>query len=337
MNAYNLSKATRPLINFVDNLSNWYIRRSRRRFWKSENDSDKKQAYATLYFVLTEFCKLIAPFTPFIADEIYRNLTNKESVHLEKWPEVNKKMINTELNKKMQLARTIVSLGHSIRSHQNIKVRQPLAKIKIAVPSKDLASYVQQLEDVITEELNVKSLEILANPDKEVTKLLKPNAKELGPILGPKMKEVLQAARENKFKIEENTVLICDEKLNLNKFEVVYQAKEGYSAESQNGIVAVLDTNITKSLKQEGAVRDIVRLVQEFRKEMDYNVSDRIYLYLETDDKDLQEAILNFADYLKKETLAIELQNSGDFEWDSEKLTEVDSTPITIAIKRAEV
>lgn len=337
MNAYNLSKATRPLINFVDNLSNWYIRRSRRRFWKSENDSDKKQAYATLYFVLTEFCKLIAPFTPFIADEIYRNLTGNESVHLEKWPVVNKKMINKELNQKMQLARTIVSLGHAIRSHENLKVRQPLSKIKVAVPSKELAVFINQLEDVITEELNVKSLEILENPDKEVTKLLKPNAKELGPILGQKMKEVLQAARENKFEIQENTVLICDEKLNLNKFEVVYQAKEGYSADSQNGIVVVLDTNITKSLKQEGLVRDIVRLVQEFRKEMDYNVSDRIYLYLETEDQDLQDAILNFADYLKKETLAIELQNSGDFEWDSEKLTDVDSIPLTIAIKKAEV
>jgi isoleucyl-tRNA synthetase len=290
-----------------------------------------------LHFVLTEFCKLAAPFTPFISDEIFRNLTNKESVHLENWPVANKKLIDESLNQKMSLARTIVSLGHAIRSQENLKVRQPLAKIKVAVADKKSAGYISELEDVICEELNVKKIEILDNPDKEVSKHLKPNAKDLGPILGQKMKEVLAAARENKFEIKENTVYISGEKLSLDKFEVVYEAKEGYSAQSQDGIVAVLDTNITKPLKQEGMVRDIVRIVQEFRKEMDYNVSDRIYLYLETSDQDLQEAIQAHADYLKKETLAIELQNSGDFEWDSEKLTEVESAALTIAIKRAEI
>lgn len=337
MDEYNLPKATRPLIDFVDNLSNWYIRRSRRRFWKSENDNDKKQAYATLHFVLTELCKLIAPFTPFISDEIYRNLTGHESVHLQDWPRPNHDKIDLTLNKKMSLARTIVSLGHAIRSQENLKVRQPLAKIKVAVPDDTLIKYVSELKDVITEELNVKELEILENPDKEVTKNLKANAKELGPILGEKMKEVLEAARNNQFEIIENTVHICGEKLGIDKFEVVYQAKPGFSAQSENGVVAVLDTNITKALKQEGLVRDVVRIVQEFRKEMDYNVSDRIYLYVNSEDAELTEAIQNFADYLKRETLAIELQNSDDFEWDSEKLTDIEEVPVTIALKKAEI
>ncbi len=337
MNAYNLNKATRPLISFVDNLSNWYIRRSRRRFWKSENDSDKKQAYATLYTVLTEFCKLAAPFTPFLTDEIYRNLTKQESVHLAEWPKSNPKLIDSTLNQKMEIARTIVSLGHAIRSKENLKVRQPLSKLKLALPESYQAKFVEELNDVICEELNVKEIEVIENPDTEVTKKIKPNAKDLGPILGTRMKDVLEAARKSEFEIQENSVLIAGETISLDKFEIVYESNPGYSAESINGIVAILDTSISEELKQEGLIRDIVRIVQEFRKEMDYNVSDRIYLFIQTESTELQTAIQNFANYLKKETLAIELQNSGNFEYDSEKLTTIEDIELTIAIKRAEV
>lgn len=337
MEEYNLQKATRPLIDFVDNLSNWYVRRSRRRFWKSENDNDKYFAYHTLYTVLVEFSKLIAPFTPFIADEIFRNLTGGESVHLANWPEADKKLIHEDLNKQMETARTIVSLGHSLRGQNNLKVRQPLSQIKVAVPTKQAQNYVKDLEDVIKEELNIKKIIIIEDAEKEVTKLLKPDAKALGPKLGEHMKEVLQAAREGNFEIDGTQVEIAKHKLPLSDFEIIYQAKTGFSAASEGGTVVILDTTVTPELEQEGLVRDIIRSVQEFRKEVGYNVSDRIYLFLQTDNKQLKKAITEHADYIMRETLALEIQQKGDFNWDSEKLIEIGEVQLTIALHKAEI
>ena len=335
MDEYNLSKATRPLIQFVDNLSNWYIRRSRRRFWKSENDQDKMLAYKTLHTVLTEICKLIAPFTPFIADEVYRNLTSLASVHLEDWPKADSKLIDQKLNDKMRIARTIVRLGHSIRAKENLKVRQPLAKIQVAVPNKQDAKYLQELQDVVLEELNVKEIELIQNPEDQVQQSLKPNSKTLGPKLGQSMKDVLNAAREGKYEIKENKVKIANQELDLEDFEVEFKAIEGFSAEADEGMVVILDTQITTELRHEGLVREIVRYIQDFRKELDYNVSDRIYIYLKTDNQELEQAITHHADYIKTETLGNELQQSGDFEWDQEKIVEIEEFKLTIALRKA--
>jgi isoleucyl-tRNA synthetase len=334
MDNYNLSKATRPLISFVDNLSNWYIRRSRRRFWKSENDKDKSEAYQTLHYVLTTLTTLSAPFTPFITDEIFRNLTNESSVHLQDWPLCNPKLIDNDLNDKMHTIRNIVSLGHAIRGKENLKVRQPLQKLQVALPDKKQIQYLEELKDVVLEELNVKEVEILENPREFVTQSLKPDAKALGPKLGQKMKDVINDAREGKYEIKGSNVVIAGQELELSDFEVRFEAKEGFSAESNFGIVTILDTVITDELRQEGWVRDIVRQIQELRKESHYDVSDRIYLYLETENKDLEQAITDFADYIKTETLSIELQQGDEFEWDSEKVVDIDEYKLTIAIRR---
>jgi isoleucyl-tRNA synthetase len=334
MDEYNLSKATRPLMDFVDNLSNWYIRRSRRRFWKSENDTNKTEAYQTLHYVLSTFTQIIAPFTPFIADEIYRNLQNDSSVHLTNWPLCNPKLIDLDLNEKMHTIRNIVSLGHAIRGKDNIKVRQPLSKIQVALPDNKQIKYVEELKDVVLEELNIKELEIFSDPAKFVTQTLKPNAKVLGSKLGGKMKEVINAAREANFEIKGDKVHIAGEELPLEDFEVRFEAKDGYSAESNLGVVVILDTTITDELKKEGWVRDIVRQIQDLRKDTEYDVSDRIYLYLKTEDKDLENAITLFAEYIKTETLSLELQQGNEFEWEAEKEVEINDVKLTIGIRR---
>ncbi|MEK7528821.1 MAG: class I tRNA ligase family protein, partial [Patescibacteria group bacterium] len=160
MDDYNLTRATRPMLDFVDNLSNWYIRRSRRRFWKSENDADKNEAYQTLYHVLVTLSKAMAPFTPFIADAMFRNLTDRESVHLENWPAVEKTYLKESLNDEVRIIRKIVTLGHSVRAQRNIKVRQPLATVHIALPQNVNEKLIREYETVIVEELNVKQLVI---------------------------------------------------------------------------------------------------------------------------------------------------------------------------------
>jgi len=334
MDNYNLSKATRPLLKFVDNLSNWYIRRSRRRFWKSENDEQKYLAYKTLHVVLTEFCKLAAPFTPFITDEIFRNLTTDQSVHLASWPSSNPGYIDSDLNYKMKLARTIVSMGHSLRAKENLKVRQPLNMIQIAVPKASDSAHIQELNDVICEELNIKKIVEINNPEELTNQTLKPKARELGKILGGKMKKVINSARNGDYSIQGDKVEIAGEAIELKYFDIQFSAKEGYSAEAEDGIVVILDTTITEDLKQEGLVRELVRHIQDFRKELDLEVDQKIYLYLKTSASEIENAITTHANYIKTETLSLELQQSGDFEWDSEKYISINNQEITLAIRK---
>lgn len=335
MDQYNLPKATRPIIEFMDVLSNWYIRRSRRRFWKSENDQDKFQAFSTLYYVLEHLSRLIAPFTPFIAESIYKNLTQKDSVHLANWPEYNENYIDKQLVEKMDLARSIINSGHALRSQSNIKVRQPLSKLEIAVADKQKQANIKELAEVIKDELNVKSVELIESADEYIRKTVKPNAKVLGPTLGHKMKEIIHAARENQFEIKDDQIEIAGETLALkDNFELQFEAKEGTLAESQNGIATILHTELTNELIQEGLIRDVIRQVQELRKEMGLQVDQRINLYLDTNNKELSQAITNLADIIREETLADELQQSGNFEWDQDENVKIADQNLKIAIKK---
>lgn len=337
MEEYNLPKATRPIIEFVDTLSNWYIRRSRRRFWKTENDQDKFQAFSTLYYVLENLSRLCAPFTPFISDSIYKNLTGEESVHLANYPKFEKQYVNQELSQKMDLARQVINSGHSLRSQANIKVRQPLSKVQIAVPQKEKQQILNQLKEVIKDELNVKTVEILDSADGFVKKTVKPNAKVLGPQYGHKMKEIINAARQEKFQLNEdtNTIAIAGETISLEgNFEIQYLAKEGTLAESTNGIATILETELSQELIQEGTARDTIRQIQEFRKDMDLAVDQRITVYIESKDKDFNQSITNFADIIREETLADELQQSGNFEWDDHKISDINNIQVTIGIKK---
>jgi isoleucyl-tRNA synthetase len=334
MENYNLMKATRPMLDFVDNLSNWYIRRSRRRFWKSENDADKNEAYLTLYNVLVDFVKLLAPFMPFIAEEIYLNLTGKESVHLENWPKVKGEYIQTGLNFENRIVRQIVTLGHSVRDKANIKVRQPLALVQIGLPANVPEDVVMSQKEVICEELNVKNLFILKDVQEFVIRVVVPNAKVLGPKYGRDVQEIINKAKSGDFEIlEEGGVNIGGKILSGDEVYVGFQGKEGYDVASGDGISVILDTNISDALKEEGCARDLVRTIQDLRKEADYDVDERIYIYLEAGNP-VNNAILNFGDYIIKETLAIEMQDKGDFNWDKEKVIEMEGCKVKVAVRK---
>lgn len=346
MDDYNLMKATRPMVEFVDNLSNWYIRRSRRRFWKSENDSDKNEAYQTLYMVLLTFTRMLAPFTPFLAEEMYRNLTGAESVHLADWPKCKDQYVDAVLNQQNSLVRRIVGLGHQIRAKNKIKVRQPLARVEVALPENVDKKVVQAQSEVIAEELNVKQVEFISMEvaSKKVKKQLKPNAKLLGPKFGALVQEIIKQARECHFEEVPGGVKILgiqvgegnDVILEPGEYELETMACEqghGEDAASDQGVTVILNTEISEALLQEGYAREVVRAVQELRKQADYQVNDHIILDVVAD-KAVAGAVTHFADYIARETLANELIQKGDLEWDKESSFEIDSHQVKIAVKK---
>lgn len=334
MEDYNLTKATRPLVEFVDHLSNWYVRRSRRRFWKSENDGDKWEAYQTLHTVLVGLSKLLAPFTPFLADEIYRNLTNEESVHLADWPKADKKRINGALNEEVALARTIVNLGHAIRGKKKIRVRQPLKKVIIGLPRSVDPKVVLLQKEVIIEELNVKELEILNDAGELAEFGAIPNAKLLGPKYGKDVQRIIQLAKAGEFKVlDDGKVQVAEFMLEQGEIELAYKGKEGVDIESENGIVVSLDLEITEDLRNEGLMRELVRAVQDCRKEAGFEVSDHIELSMVATGT-LDVVVTEFADTIRAETLADELSQSLGFEPDFQKDFEIDGFSVKIALKK---
>lgn len=336
MDSYNLTEATRPITDFVDNLSNWYIRRSRRRFWKSENDSDKDSAYSTLYEVLLQLTKIMAPFTPYISDEIHRNLSGGESVHLQNWPQVNSSKIDKSLNEEISLVRKIINLGHGIRSQKRVKVRQPLALVRIGLPESANKQAILEQKNIILEELNIKELEILENAGELVKVTAKPDAKKLGPKYGKEVQKIIMDCKNGEFKInEEGEVEVGEFKLLNDEVEIGFEGTEGYDVASESGIVVILDTTITEELKIEGFARDIVRVIQDMRKDADYNVDDRITIWIEL--PEAMKIILDkFGSYICQETLASEIQSSGDLEWDLEKELNLDDFKIKIATRKIE-
>ena len=336
---YDLQRASTPIIHFIESLTNWYIRRSRRRFWKSESDTDKDQAYATLYYCLVRISQIIAPFMPFISEEIYTNLTGEESVHLSYWPEFDAKKIDLELNQEVELTRQIVTLGHAIRAQKRIKVRQPLAEIQVAIPE---GLNPENLEkDIILEELNVKSFTILENPTDIAEIIVKPDGKTLGPKYGKDVQYIIQEAKSGKFKkLEDDKIQVMDYVLEPTEYEIHYIGKAGLDVASEGGIVVGLDTELTDELTTEGIARDTVRFIQDMRKEVDYKVSDRIDTYILTN-TEITRSLKSFGDYIRSETLTNSLIISTVDEieakdaWDLWKEYEIDGQNILVGVKKA--
>ncbi|MBI2639248.1 class I tRNA ligase family protein [Candidatus Peregrinibacteria bacterium] len=335
---YDLTAATRPLIDFIDNLSNWYVRRSRRRFWKSENDDDKSQAYQTLFTVLKTLALLMAPFMPYTADAIYKNLTGKTSVHLEDWPKSDSKLIKKTLHEEIAVVRTIVSLALKLRSKKNIKVRQPLAKLVLALPKRISQKTVEAYRDVILEELNVKEIQF-ETEGKMATLTISVNARKIGPKFGAKTQDIIALAKKGDFALQKDGSVHFPAnekplfKLETGEVNVGYCGKEGFDVESENGILVGLDTKVTKELEQEGFARDIIRSLQELRKKAGYAISDRIYVFI-AGPKNIQDAVTRFADFIERETLAIELQEGGDFEWDAEEEMKIDGMKVKLGVRK---
>jgi isoleucyl-tRNA synthetase len=320
---YDVPNATRPIETFVEKMSTWYLRRSRRRFWKSESDSDKQAAYSTLYTALVTVAKLLAPSMPFLADELYQNLIRSvdpsapESVHLAKWPEVLPEMIDESLNRDMSLVMRLVSLGHSARQKANRKVRQPLAEVAFSLGNRAERKAVETYADLFLDELNVKHVRLLDASTEALSHTVKPLPKQLGQKYGNKFPGIQKAILAMNSE-EAARPLLEGKPLHVTangesfdvmpeEVEVKAQAKEGFAVAEDGAYVAALVTDLTPELVQEGLAREFVRRVQDLRKTADLDVADRIELFMDAS-PGLRSAVEAHKDYITTETLASSLQ-----------------------------
>ena len=329
---YDLSGAVDPIVKFIDEMNNWYIRRSRRRFWKSENDEDKKEAYEALYIALKTFSLVASPFIPFITEQIWQNLRtsdDKESVHLCDYPIYNEKWHNEELEFKMATVQKAVSMGRSLRNTFNLKNRQPLASVALVTRNENEKRVLAEMEDSIREELNVKKVEFHDREDELVEYKCKANFKVLGKELGPKMKKaasiIQELTSEQIQSILEGTNLSIDVdgttvELNSEKILVERLEKDGLKVLNEGTLTVGLDSKITDELKKEGYVRDLIRGIQNLRKESGFEVTDRINLIVSGDDE-LKSSYEMFKDFISSETLAA----SSEFAASISGGTEVDA------------
>ena len=322
---YDLSKAIDPIVAYIDQLNNWYIRRSRRRFWKSENDSDKNEAYESLYIALKTFAQVAAPVIPFITESIYLNLRNEndaESVHLCDYPVYNEKFRDEQLEFKIDTVQKAVSMGRSLRYQYNLKIRQPLKSVELVTRNPEEKKVLLEMEDSIREELNVKKVVFHEREDELVEYQAKANFRTLGKELGPLMKaasvkiaeleqEAIQSILDGStlsIEVEGKNVELTIEKIIVERLE-----KANLKVVNDGTLTVALDSEITEELKLEGYVRDLVRGIQNLRKETGLAVTDRINLVL-SGCEELNKAYSAFADYISNETLAdkIDWQEKSD-------------------------
>jgi isoleucyl-tRNA synthetase len=320
MDAYDNYEACKRINAFVDALSNWYVRRSRDRFWASDKQSPEKlDAYWTLYECLLTTCKLIAPFTPFIAETIWQNLgaNIEQSVHLCDFPTGDASTVDENLSTQMKLLREIASLGLSARMANKLKVRQPLAKVEVILSDATHQKWLEEHDELLRDELNVKKIEYVTSADQYITYLVQPNFKQLGPKIGkllPGVKAALGKADGASLLSQLNatgkvTLDIGGEKVSLDSedIQVRLQAKPGWAAAQGSGCVVVLATELTPELIAEGTARDFVRLVQDRRKELNLEFTDRIEVGIVGASAELQKAIADNMEYICGETLAVKL------------------------------
>ncbi len=346
---YRAYEASRELTNFVDVLSNWYLRRSRGRFWKSERDDDKLDAYATLYESLVTVAKLAAPFVPFMTEEIYQNLVRAtcgddapESVHLCDYPGADESCVDTRLNEEMTVVRDTVSLGLRVRTDKKLKVRQPLSKAEITLSHPELDERVRAYGDLIAEELNVREVRFVHGAEEHIEYQVKPNFRKLGPRVGKKMpavKAALAAAdgsalRASLLKDGKTTVDIDGEALSLGleDVEVAVHAKEGYAAAGDQTAVVVLSTELTPELVDEGIYRELLSRVQAFRKDLGLEYTQRISLAVDGP-ASLRAIVDDRREHFMEETLCVELVD--DLEG-SEREVEIEGDPVTITLAKAQ-
>jgi len=333
MDEYDLNKATRAINNFLnEDLSNWYIRRNRRRFWGSELNNSKKAVYQTTYQVLEGLCRLMAPISPFITEEIYRNLTQEESVHLADYPVSDESKYQDKIEEKMDLVRDLISLGRNAREEAKIKVRQPISEVIIDSKNK---SIISDLVELIKEELNVKEVVFEDNLGTYINFIVKPNFKEVGKILGPKIKEFQEVLSKlgmdevNKLRNEENVVVnLSGEEFTIeaSMVDIRVESKEGFDATYKDNNFIVLNTKLTEELVNEGLARETISKIQQIRKNNGFEITDRVKVSYEASEE-YSKAIDKFIPTIKDETLAIEF-NQG-----SNLVDEYDINEYTVKIR----
>ena len=320
---YDLNKVARMIVPFLnDDLSNWYIRSNRRRFWDSELTESKKAVYLTTYEVLVALCKLCAPLTPFLTEEIYQKLTGFESVHLADFPKYDEKLINEKVEEQMDLVRDICSLGRFAREEVNIKVRQPISHL--ILPKND-EKIIGNLLPIIQEELNVKEIIFKEDMSEYLDYIVKPNFKVLGKTLGPKVKELqelltkLSSQEINELQNKGLTIKLDGEDFELTNDMVLItlKQKEGYASSSNSRTCVVLNTELTEDLILEGLAREFVRKVQSLRKDADFVITDHIKVIYNGSDK-IRLMLDKYYDYIMGEVLGNELIYNQDLTFDDE-------------------
>ena len=320
---YDLNKVVHYLTNFVsDDLSNWYIRRNRSRFWASELDNSKKSVYLTTYEVLVGLSKLIAPITPYISEELYRNLTNEESVHLADYPVCNESLINEEIENRMDLVRDLISTGRYVREEAKIKVRQPLQEALLDIKDKDV---IGDLTDLIKEELNVKEVIYVSDLTKYMDLTVKPNFKEVGKVFGKNIKDFQEKLTNlttddiNTLNSGNNITMTIDNteyEVNKDMVDIRISSKEGFNVGTINNKFIILNTELSKELLDEGLARETISKIQQLRKSYNFDIMDRIKVYYHATDE-YTNSINKHLEFIKKETLATEFINDNSLELDT--------------------
>ena len=346
--SYRVDKFIQKFERFLDDLSNWYIRRNRRRFWKSENDTDKEAAYYTLYHVLLTSVKIIAPILPFMSEKIYQNLVCNidknlpESVHLCEYPEIDDQKIDQKMIDQVDAIRKMVELGRSARNKAELKIRQPLQELCFHLSDNSIKEFVIENQNIILEELNVKNIKYVDSTDKLIGYIIKPNLPFIGQDYGkelPKIKDAISKMDSDKIVSDINqdgevAIHLESKTINLKRdaFLIDKESKEGYTSESDGNITVGLTTELSEKLVQEGIARDVIRHVQIMRKNANFAVEDRINTY-GSFDGEIGDAIKANEDYFKNETLTVNMIDefqSGEYE----ESFEIKGTRIKISINR---
>ena len=345
---YEPTKTARTIENFVDELSNWYVRRNRRRFWKEGKSLDKQAAYQTLYECLVDLAKLISPIAPFLGEWLYQRMNevteaDEESVHISFYPTVEETAIDKQLEHRMELARQISSMVLSLRNRLELNVRQPLSRIILPIEKEEDRQAIELVKDIILDEVNVKEVEFVDDDSGIVHKSAKPNYPKLGSKLGSKMKpvasKVAELTTEEITEYEETGSIELDlgeqgiVQLGEDSLEIIRTGLEGWSVETEKGLSVALDTELTEELIQEGLAREFVNRIQNMRKEADFDVEDRIIIGFNGSEK-LEEAVISMKDYIKSETLAEEISSEKLEVSDFVKSWEIGDSESTISIRR---
>ena len=343
LNDYEPTKAARAINDFVnDNLSNWYVRLNRKRFWGGEMNEDKLSAYQTLYTCLETIAKLIAPISPFYADKLYQDLAGNGSVHLALFPEVNENAIDKALENRMNIAQVITSMVLSLRRKVNIKVRQPLSTLMIPVMDDAQREAIESMSELILNEVNVKNFKFVDNEAGVLVKRVKPDFKKLGPKFGKTMKAVAAAitsmSQQEIASLEKNGNITLnidgnDAVIEAVDVEIISEDIPGWLVANEGNITIALDVTITEELKQEGIARDIVNRVQNIRKSRDYDITDKINLVF-TPNADTDAAINAYSDYIARQVLATNISVGSIDGAEGVETLEIDEIKVDVSITK---
>jgi len=346
LDKWQINNAANTIQDFCDRLSNWYVRRSRRRFWKSDEDPTKMAAYSTLYECLNKLTIILAPFAPFITEEIYKNLNQgktdtSESVHLTDWPKVNKKLINSSLSNRTELAITLSSLGRSARSAANIKIRQPLSELLVELKTPEENKLLPFIEDQLMEELNIKKISYVDSNEKDFFNyVIKPNLPKLGPKYGTeigRIKTLIENSNPNDLASmikKGSSVKLDDFMLKPDELIVENFAKEELFVSTDGIYTVALNTKLNADLISEGLARDIIHTVQNLRKNSGLNISDRILLWIHTDDETSKLCEKHFS-YISSETLAVDINNDQSKENTNSTTLNFNNREISVYLKKS--